>query len=207
MSSPDAPVLVTTRESASVPSSLPVMVSVPPLLFTSAAVVPPAVRVCCRRASDAAERARTTPEIESDPPGSMDANGWSESTITVACLPPIMKELSIMEMFRLPISMGREELKNWSGSSSSTCTVWSAPGPNTSDRSSPACRAMLPGCRGGRAGGLPGGANGVVCGGDDGGDTVSPPPHAQHICNELKPGMSKMPHWYGFIAYSSQPSE
>jgi hypothetical protein len=52
---------------------------------------------------------------------------------------------------------------------------------------------MCKGCRGGRFGGAEGGGKGIVRGGDVGGETVMPPPHAQHIAIESKPGMLKLP--------------
>eukprot|EP00964_Phaeocystis_antarctica_P085933 scaffold54347_cov66-Phaeocystis_antarctica.AAC.1 len=88
--------------------------------------------------------------------------------------------------------MGAETLNSLSGSSSITCTVGFPS--RTCDRSPPSCSSTWPGCRGGPAGGLPGGANGSTCGGGTGGDMVLPPPHAQHIVIEMKPGISKVPH-------------
>lgn len=61
------------------------------------------------------------------------------------------------------------------------------------DRSSPSWSEMCKGCRGGRFGGAEGGGKGIVRGGDVGGETVMPPPHAQHIAIESKPGMLKLP--------------
>ena len=193
VSSPDSPVLLRTRES-SLRNSLLVMVSVPLALFTSAEwLLSPAARRRRRRASAAAERTTATPEREREPPGPTDTKGSSVSTSIMARLaPPGARELSEIVMFLLPMRMVPLARKRWLGSSSITCSAESLA--KTSDRSSPPCREMCRGARGGRAGGLAGGGNGTVRGGGVGGETVSPPPQAQHISLELKPGMSKVPH-------------
>jgi hypothetical protein len=52
----------------------------------------------------------------------------------------------------------------------------------------------------GRSGGGELGGNGGIAGGsggDAGGDCLLPPPHAQHICFERKPGSSYIPHQSG----------
>ena len=193
-----SPALLLTATPFALSSKVPVIVSEPPTFFTSGATIPSRRRRFC----DAAERSRPSPESVSEPPSPTDANDSSALTTILARLQARellqvgASELSEMVTFLLPISMGAVALYPVSGSSSITKTASSSPAllSRSSNRSSPGGRAMWPGISGGRAGGLPGGASGVTCGGDDGGEIVSPPPHAQHMTIESKPAMSKVPH-------------